>query len=256
MAVASEGCGPALCCRHRPEQTALYQVVHQHLETYLALAVEEDWAGQRVPSYVEREFRRYLAWLPKPQRNGTTALTLTPLELIDQLAALIPPPRCHRHRYHGVLAPNAPLRTAATAYARDAADDPSARDEIATHASAQCRTLALRRATSGPYCWAGCSSRCPWSVPTAALTCASSPSSLTPRPSSRSSPTSVSHHVHPRSHPHAPALRHPAPLGYQPKSSWFGRSLLQRSSPTRLGRCAGADAGPGPSQPARARLRV
>jgi len=32
-------------------------------------------------------------------RNGTTALTLNPLELIDHLAALIPPPRCHRHRY-------------------------------------------------------------------------------------------------------------------------------------------------------------
>jgi hypothetical protein len=48
--------------------------------------------------------------LPKPQRDGTTALTLTPLELIDHLAALIPPPRRHRHRYHGVLAPNAPLR--------------------------------------------------------------------------------------------------------------------------------------------------
>jgi hypothetical protein len=34
--------------------------------------------------------------LPKPQRDGTTALTLTPLELIDHLAALIPPPRRHR----------------------------------------------------------------------------------------------------------------------------------------------------------------
>ena len=44
--------------------------------------------------------------LPKAQRDGPTALFLTPLELIDQLAALIPPPRRHRHRYHGVLAPN------------------------------------------------------------------------------------------------------------------------------------------------------
>jgi len=25
------------------------------------------------------------------------------------MAVLIPPPRCHWHRYHGVLAPNAPL---------------------------------------------------------------------------------------------------------------------------------------------------
>ena len=28
------------------------------------------------------------------------------------MAVLIPPPRCHRHRYHGVLAPNVPLRQA------------------------------------------------------------------------------------------------------------------------------------------------
>jgi hypothetical protein len=55
--------------------------------------------------------------LPKPQRDGRTALSLTPLELIDHLVALIPPPRLHR--YHGVLAPNAPLRLAATAYGRD-----------------------------------------------------------------------------------------------------------------------------------------
>jgi hypothetical protein len=65
--------------------------------------------------------------LPEPQRDGSTALTLTPLELIDHLAALIPPPRRHRHRYLGVFVPNSPLRAAATAYGRGAADDPSAR---------------------------------------------------------------------------------------------------------------------------------
>jgi hypothetical protein len=32
-------------------------------------------------------------------------LHLTPLELIDRIAALVPPPRTHRHRYFGVLAP-------------------------------------------------------------------------------------------------------------------------------------------------------
>ena len=42
---------------------------------------------------------------------------LTPLELIDKIAALIPPPRAHRHRYYGVLAPNAPMRAAVTALA-------------------------------------------------------------------------------------------------------------------------------------------
>jgi hypothetical protein len=32
----------------------------QHLEIYLALAGEDDWDWQRVPAYVEWEFRRYL----------------------------------------------------------------------------------------------------------------------------------------------------------------------------------------------------
>jgi hypothetical protein len=44
-------------------------------------------------------------------------LRLTPLELIARIAALVPPPRTHRHRYFGVLAPNSPLRDAVTALA-------------------------------------------------------------------------------------------------------------------------------------------
>jgi len=35
-------------------------------------------------------------------------------------AALVPPPRTHRHRYFGVLAPNSPLRSAVTAMAAPA----------------------------------------------------------------------------------------------------------------------------------------
>ena len=60
MAAASQGCRPVPYRRRHPERTALYQVVQQHLETYLELAGEDDWDGQRVPAYVEREFRRYL----------------------------------------------------------------------------------------------------------------------------------------------------------------------------------------------------
>jgi hypothetical protein len=55
--------------------------------------------------------------IPKPRPDGPRALVLTPLELIDKVAALVPPPRVHRHRYYGVLAPNAPLRAAVTALA-------------------------------------------------------------------------------------------------------------------------------------------
>lgn len=45
-------------------------------------------------------------------------LVLTPLELIERIAQLMPPPRTHRHRYYGVLAPNSPLRGAVTALAQ------------------------------------------------------------------------------------------------------------------------------------------
>jgi hypothetical protein len=53
----------------------------------------------------------------KPGPGGAGSLLLTPVELIDRIAALVPPPRFHRHRYFGVLALNAPLRTAVTALA-------------------------------------------------------------------------------------------------------------------------------------------
>ncbi len=39
--------------------------------------------------------------------DGTTHLLLSPLELIEKIAALVPPPRLNLVRYHGVLAPNA-----------------------------------------------------------------------------------------------------------------------------------------------------
>jgi Putative transposase/Transposase zinc-binding domain len=64
--------------------------------------------------------------IPKPRPDGPRALVLTPLELIDKIAALVPPPRVHRHRYYGVLAPNAPLRAAVTALAPVPAPPPAA----------------------------------------------------------------------------------------------------------------------------------
>ena len=59
---------------------------------------------------------------PTSDKRGAKVdeLHLTPLELIDRTAALVPPPRTHRHRYFGVLAPNSPLRAAAVALAASA----------------------------------------------------------------------------------------------------------------------------------------
>ena len=48
--------------------------------------------------------------LKTPWSDGTTHLLLSPLELIEKLAALVPPPRLNLIRYHGVLAPNASAR--------------------------------------------------------------------------------------------------------------------------------------------------
>ncbi len=70
-----------------------------------------------------------LPWIDWPGPTGTGKISstnsrsryrmaalfsLSPLECIDTLAKLIPPPRRHLHRYHGVLAPNSPLRAAVT----------------------------------------------------------------------------------------------------------------------------------------------
>ncbi len=54
------------------------------------------------------------------RRTKADELHLKPLELIERIAALVPPPRLHRHRYFGVLAPNSPLRAAVTAMATPA----------------------------------------------------------------------------------------------------------------------------------------
>ena len=83
---------------------------------------------------------------PRPPPDGRTELPLTPLELIERLAALIPPPRLHRHRYHGVLAPNSPRRAQVAALGSPA---------TAAYTQRRCRTRPARprarpRATCGP----------------------------------------------------------------------------------------------------------
>lgn len=44
-------------------------------------------------------------------KDGTTSLVFDPLDFIGRLAALVPPARFNMVRYHGVLAPNAKLRS-------------------------------------------------------------------------------------------------------------------------------------------------
>ena len=90
------------------------------LERLLRYCARPPFALERLETI---DAQRLIYHLPKAQPDGCTELILTPLELIDRLVALIPPPHTHRHRYHGVLAPNATLRAAVTALAREALND-------------------------------------------------------------------------------------------------------------------------------------
>lgn len=51
--------------------------------------------------------------------KGQRFVQLDPLEFLDRIAAFIPFPRRHRRRYHGVFAPNSPLRKSVIVYANE-----------------------------------------------------------------------------------------------------------------------------------------
>ena len=83
----------------------------------------------------------------RPGANGV--VELTPFGFLDRLAGLVPPPRKHRHRYHGVFAPNHRLRSAVTSLA---IGNVGKRDEAGagghagnTHATGCCDTQAKPR---------------------------------------------------------------------------------------------------------------
>ena len=78
--------------------------------THPPFALERLYALDSAPALASTE-SRLLYRFPKPDVHGRTELLLTPLELLAALAKFVPPPRVHRHRYHGVLAPNARLRS-------------------------------------------------------------------------------------------------------------------------------------------------
>ncbi len=52
--------------------------------------------------------------LKTPYRDGTTHVIFEPLDFLSRLAALVPRPRMHLIRYHGVFAPHSALRAVVT----------------------------------------------------------------------------------------------------------------------------------------------
>ncbi|MBU6257285.1 MAG: transposase [Burkholderiales bacterium] len=66
--------------------------------------------------------------LMTPWRDGIAYLVMSPLEFMQRLAALVPRPRLHLIRFHGVPAPNVKLRALVLP------QGPADREELATEA--------------------------------------------------------------------------------------------------------------------------
>jgi Putative transposase len=74
------------------------------------------------PCFASENLRWNGPWLiyrlSKPTHKGQTFVQLDPLEFLDRIAAFIPLPHRHRRHYHGVFAPNSPLRKKVVAFAQ------------------------------------------------------------------------------------------------------------------------------------------
>ena len=76
--------------------------------------------------------------LKSPYKDGTTHIVMSPLEFMQRLAALVPRPRLNLIRFHGVLAPNAKLRSSIIPQAAETANDRphhSGKGECRSHSS-------------------------------------------------------------------------------------------------------------------------
>ena len=106
--------GPKLWCGRREgfslhANVALPALAREQLEHLCRYLLRPPLASKRL---TDSSGGQLLYQLPHPRRDGSTHLLLDPLEMIEKLSVLIPPPRFHLLRFHGGLAPRAQLRSA------------------------------------------------------------------------------------------------------------------------------------------------
>jgi hypothetical protein len=80
----------------------------------VSLAPEPFWKLTAMPYLGSAAQGQVRYRLKTPYRDGTTHIVLEPLDFVARLAALVPPPRVHLTRFHGVFAGHAALRAAIT----------------------------------------------------------------------------------------------------------------------------------------------
>ena len=88
--------------------------------------------------------------LKSSYNDGTTHIVMSPLEFMQRLAALVPRPRLHLIRFHGVLAPNAKLRCEIITSPAEHATDHSTDHAHSQGEPARISGHQLPRADAGP----------------------------------------------------------------------------------------------------------
>ena len=81
---------------------------YEELDGWRRVAYKERWGSPGAGAWHAGE----------PRRSGTTHLLLEPLEFLEKLAALTPPPEAHLLLYHGVRAPHAAWRSPVVRFPR------------------------------------------------------------------------------------------------------------------------------------------
>ena len=125
----------------RPPQTGLHAAVRcgaddrEALEQLCRYITRPALANSRVQTNAAGQV---VLRLKTPWRDGTTDLVMSPLEFTQRLAALVPRPRLHLIRFHGVLAPNAKLRALVVPQEVPQAPEPAAQEAAPAECEANC----------------------------------------------------------------------------------------------------------------------
>ena len=101
----------------------------------------------------QQEDGRIIFHLKRLWSDGTRALLFTPLQLVERLALMVPPPRAHIVTYHGVLSSHSALRAQVAPGAQPEPGPPAA-EVYAKQEPAPSAPLSQPAPSTSPMSWA------------------------------------------------------------------------------------------------------